>query len=319
MLVSLNKLYKMSNSRNIKIFCKFLAELLENLRRETELSLTQFDEISKKWKDINNLKEPMSIYEDMQTQRENVKNLMASKDELILQCKEELDKMKKKYCEDLDKQAEGICFLVERVDRQIMVLKKSYRASLNGLQNAIEIEKQKILQSSQEKWNNIHHQLLHKEAEKTEKLKEKQQFYAQELEDIWQKQEEISRTTKIRLAKDAEILETEIRKSQANILMNSEKIDYNYQVLQKRNDENVIINNHQKRRVSKLNETIVVLKKKLAEIKCDNELAMEKLTLEIQKLHSGINDLHIKAYHFRTNNSIKVSFPPKPWYNYKFL
>lgn len=270
------------------------------------MSLGQFDEINKKWREMENLKEPMAIYEDMQKQRENISNLMASKDELIEQCQQELKRTNFKYYQDQDKQSQDICFLVQRIDHQIELLKKSYRTSISDLQNTIEQEKQKILKTAQDKWNTVYDHLTVNESQKMELVKEKQKFYEHELETIRNKQEEITRTTRIRLEKDAEILELEIRKTRANILMNSEKIDYNYQVLQKRNEENIIINNQQKRRVAKFNESIVVLKRKLAELRENNRQTMERLTLDIQKLHASINDLQTKAEHFRRNNRTKV-------------
>ncbi|KAI8123791.1 putative dynein regulatory complex protein 1 [Lucilia cuprina] len=282
-------------------------ELQANLRQEAEISLGQFEDINKKWLEMNNLKEPMAIYENMQKQRENISNLMASKDELIEQCQQELKRINQKYYFDQDKQSQDICFLVERIDQQIELLKRTYRTSIYDLQNTIDKEKQKILSVAQEKWNTVYEHLMVNEAQKMELVKEKQKFYEKELDNIRNKQEEITRNTRIRLEKDAEILELEIRKTRVNILMNSEKIDYNYQVLQKRNEENIIINNQQKRRVAKFNESIVVLKKKLTELKENNRLAMERLTLDIQKLHASINDLQIKAEHFRKNNRTKLA------------
>ncbi|XP_065369738.1 dynein regulatory complex protein 1 homolog [Calliphora vicina] len=282
-------------------------ELQEDLRQEAAISMSQFYEINKKWTEMNNLKEPMAIYEDMQKQRENISNLMASKDELIEKCQQELKRINHKYYNDQDKQSQDICFLVERIDHQIELLKRSYRTSIYDLQHTIDMEKQKFLQVAQEKWNTVYDHLTVNEAKKMDLVKDKQKFYEKELENIRNKQEEITRTTRIRLEKDAEILELEIRKTRANILMNSEKIDYNYQVLQKRNEENIIINNQQKRRVAKFNESIVVLKRKLADLQENNKLAMERLTQDIQKLHASINELQTKAEHFRKNNRSKLA------------
>ena len=280
---------------------------MENdLLQEAEISRSQFDEINKKWSEMSSLKEPMAIYEDMQKQRENIDNLMASKNELIDKCQQELRRINNKYYEDQNKMSQDIYFLVERIDRQIELLKKSYRKNIHDLQQTINREKDKVLQTAQEKWNTVYEHLTVNEAAKMEMVKEKRDYYAREVEAIRNRQEEITRNTRIRLEKDAEILELEIRKTRANILMNSEKIDYNYQVLQKRNEENIIINNQQKRRVAKFNESIVVLKRKLHELRDNNSQTMDKLTSDIQKLHSSINELQTKAENFRKNNKIKV-------------
>lgn len=253
------------------------------------------------------MREPMAIFEEMQKQRDNIAQMMASKDELIAKCQEELKRINEKYNADQQKQSQDVCFLVERIDDQIELLKKSYTENINELQDAIDKERKKIHEASKDKWHRLYDHLTANEERKMQIVKEKRQFYTGELEKISFKQEEITRATRIRLEKDAEMLELEIRKTRANILMNSEKIDYNYQVLQKRNEENVIINNQQKRRVAKFNESIVVMRRKLTALREHNKQVMERLTQDIQKLHASINELQLKAEHFRKSNRKKVS------------
>lgn len=276
------------------------------MHQEAADTLKLFDAITAKWREMNDMREPMAIFEEMQKQRESIAHMIESKDKLIDECQEELKRINEKYSADQQKQSQDVCFLVERVDDQIELLKKSFKENLYELQETIDEEKKKLQQLSLDKWNTIYDHLTVKEAEKMVLVKEKQDLYAKELESIRNKQEEITRATRIRLEKDAEMLELEIRKTRANILMNSEKIDYNYQVLQKRNEENIIINNQQKRRVAKFNESIVLLKRKLDSLKQNNRQVMERLTQDIQKLHTSINDLQLKSEHFRKSNRNKV-------------
>ncbi|XP_073846859.1 dynein regulatory complex protein 1 homolog [Musca autumnalis] len=282
-------------------------DLHQELNNEAEETLKLFDEINAKWLEMNEMREPMAIFEEMQKQRESIAQMMSSKDELIEKCQLELKRINEKYNADQDKQSEDVCFLVERIDDQIELLKKSYKENLHELQEAIDSEKKKLHQASQDKWSRMYDDLTVKEERKMHLVKEKQELYAEELEKIRTKQEEITRATRIRLEKDAEMLELEIRKTRANILINSEKIDYNYQVLQKRNEENIIINNQQKRRVAKFNESIVLLKRKLDTLKQNNRQVMERYTEEIQKLHASINELQLKSEHFRKSNRSKFN------------
>uniref|UniRef100_A0A1I8MDG8 Dynein regulatory complex protein 1 C-terminal domain-containing protein n=1 Tax=Musca domestica TaxID=7370 RepID=A0A1I8MDG8_MUSDO len=282
-------------------------DLQLTLRHEAEETLKLFDEINAKWLEMNEMREPMAIFEETQKQRESIAQMMSSKDELIDKCQQELRRINEKYNADQQKQSQDVCFLVERIDDQIELLKKSYKENLYELQEAIDMEKKKLHQVSQEKWSRMYEDLTVKEQEKMELVKEKQELYSEELEKIRTKQEEITRATRIRLEKDAEMLELEIRKTRANILINSEKIDYNYQVLQKRNEENIIINNQQKRRVAKFNESIVLLKRKLETLKQNNHQVMQRYTEEIQKLHASINELQLKAEHFQKSNRNKFT------------
>uniref|UniRef100_A0A1I8Q8N7 Dynein regulatory complex protein 1 n=1 Tax=Stomoxys calcitrans TaxID=35570 RepID=A0A1I8Q8N7_STOCA len=283
------------------------ADLQNDLELEASETLKLFDQINAKWLEMNDMREPMAIFDEMQKQRESIAQMIESKDQLIAKCQMELKRINAKYCADQDKQSQDVCFLVERIDDQIELLKKSYKENLYELQETIDNEKKKLHKASMDKWYTIYEHLSLKETVKMLIVKEKQELYADELEKIRHKQEEITRATRIRLEKDAEMLELEIRKTRANILMNSEKIDYNYQVLQKRNEENIIINNQQKRRVAKFNESIVILRKKLETLKQNNRQTMERLTNDIQKLHGSINDLQLKSEHFCKSNRNKFT------------
>ena len=45
----------------------------------------------------------------------------------------------------------------------------------------------------------------------------------------------------------------------ATYQLNTEKLEYNYQVLKKRDDENMIVINHQKRKITKYTVSIAVI------------------------------------------------------------
>jgi dynein regulatry complex protein 1 len=88
-------------------------------------------------------------------------------------------------------------------------------------------------------------------------------------------------------------------------MLNSEKLDYNFQVLKKREDENVMVRNQQKRRLSKLADTIVSLKRKLKEAKSTCIVETKKFTADIMKLHAKILDLERKSDLFAEQNNKK--------------
>uniref|UniRef100_A0A1A9WAC2 Dynein regulatory complex protein 1/2 N-terminal domain-containing protein n=2 Tax=Glossina brevipalpis TaxID=37001 RepID=A0A1A9WAC2_9MUSC len=279
-----------------------LEDLQESLNEEALESLSNFNKISDKWGIIMQHKEPMVVNEQLQKQKEAIFELFNSKDAMIDRCQKELKRVNEKYLADQNKQSTDIYFLIERIDSQIELMKKAYKENIYELQNTIDNERQKFQRECEKKWKDLYTHLTVEEVKKQETVKEKHQFYAKKLETIIAKQEEITRTTKVRLEKDAELMELEIRKTRANVLLNSEKIDYNYQVLQKRNEENVIINNQQKRRVAKLNENIVTMKRRLAQLKRSNKQITNHLSADIHKLHGNINDMHSKAEYFRRAN-----------------
>lgn len=85
-------------------------------------------------------------------------------------------------------------------------------------------------------------------------------------------------------------------------LLNAEKLDYNYQVLQKREDENLMMRAQQKRRINKLQDIANSLRKKMRESEASAEIETARLHEELSRLHQNIGDIEKKANHFANMN-----------------
>ncbi|XP_011186775.1 dynein regulatory complex protein 1 homolog [Zeugodacus cucurbitae] len=279
--------------------------LTKDLEKESIESMARFNEIASKWSELEEFKEPMALFEHLEEQKEKVAALMASKDSLIEQCQKEIDRINAKYYADQMAQANDVRCLVERIDRQIEVIKMAYNSHLNILENTINEERETIALHETNKWNKFYDDMAESEKTKFDLAKQKEEFYAAEVARIAAVQEELTCSTRIRLEKEAEMLEWELRNVRNTVLMNSEKLDYNYQVLQKRNEENIVISNQQKRRLAKLSENIAALKIKINAINKQHSTKLQRFLTEIQKLHESISDLEIKAAQFRSNNKRK--------------
>ncbi|XP_053959751.1 dynein regulatory complex protein 1 homolog [Anastrepha ludens] len=279
--------------------------LKKDLEKESIESIARFNEIASKWSELEELKEPMALFEQLEEQKEKVAALMASKDSLIDQCQKEVDRINAKYYTDQLAQANDVRCLVERINRQIEVIKMAYTSHLEILEQTINEERQTIAVTEANKWNKFYDDMAESEKTKFDLAKQKEEFYAAEIARITAIQEELTCSTRIRLEKEAEMLEWELRKVRNTVLMNSEKLDYNYQVLQKRNEENIVISNQQKRRLAKLNESIVSLKLKIAAINKQHKTKLQRSVAEIHKLHESISELEVKAQQFRSNNKRK--------------
>lgn len=72
-----------------------------------------------------------------------------------------------------------------------------------------------------------------------------------ELDELHKEHEEKYRETRIRLETDIQTLEQELENVKATCLLNSEKLDYNYQLLKKREEEKIYVKSHQKRKLNK--------------------------------------------------------------------
>ncbi len=84
----------------------------------------------------------------------------------------------------------------------------------------------------------------------------------------------------------------------ATYQLNQEKLEYNYQVLQKRDEENAKTKAQQKRKITKLQDALTNLKKKLAkQIKQFND-ENQQLSEEYKRVTDMFNEMQMKSKHF---------------------
>lgn len=279
--------------------------LLNDLTKESQISASRFEEITSKWSEVDGVTDPMEIHECLEKQKARINELMEQKLLIINECRHELDAADTRYIKDLDKHNSDINCLVERIDKQVEVMKRTYREHLEILEKTIDDER-KILQIiSTKKWESMYEKRALNEEMRMRREAEKAEFYSNEIKRIQLQHEELIRATKIRLENDNQALEIEVQKLKRNIMLNSEKLDYNFQVLKKREDENVMVRNQQKRRLSKLADTIVSLKRKLKDAKSTCIFETKKFTADIMKLHGKILDLEKKSDLFAEQNNKK--------------
>ncbi|XP_055377885.1 dynein regulatory complex protein 1 homolog [Condylostylus longicornis] len=276
--------------------------LMEDLEKESTGAMARLDEITGKWSELRSIKEPMGLFEKLEEQKQRIDDLMKQKDDIIKECQIELTRLNEDYYIDQIRQNSDIYCLIERVDNQVNLIKNTYNEHLVLLQDTIESERKSVFSKMSESWQDLYNKQTHHETVKHTKQKQKSRFYDNEIARISREQEEITRGTRIRLERDAEALQLELKKVKNTVMMNSEKMDYNYRVLQKRNEENVIVSNQQKRRVSRIMEAINILKKKIKDTKINSEINIKNLTKEIVQLQSNILELEAKAERFRALN-----------------
>jgi dynein regulatry complex protein 1 len=103
---------------------------------------------------------------------------------------------------------------------------------------------------------------------------------------------------KIKLETDVQILEQQLQQMKATYQLNQEKLEYNYQVLQKRDEENAKTKSQQKRKITKLQDMLTNLKKKLAKQIKHNSDENQQLSDEYKRVSDMFNDLQQKSKHF---------------------
>lgn len=77
----------------------------------------------------------MGVNDELQLQKDRIHDLMKQKDIIIDECRQELKLADERYTRDLLKQTTDIHSLVERVDSQIEIMKRTFKEHLDLLEN----------------------------------------------------------------------------------------------------------------------------------------------------------------------------------------
>ncbi|XP_075211121.1 dynein regulatory complex protein 1 [Lycorma delicatula] len=278
---------------------------IEHLTLESMSAEKKFDSITAKWKEISSYNDPLNLYEETLKQKEKCKELLAMKDAVIQRLQNELKNAEVRFIKDQEKQTSDINLLVSRINEQIRVMRKVVRAQLTLIETAIETEDKELVDNFSKKWEN-----LNRQREKDQEFNLQQRMinvenHYKNMERIMIDHQEKYLSIKISLELSIQKLQQEVEDIKAICLLNKEKIDYNYQVLKKRDDENLLIKSQQKRRINKLQDIATKLRKQIKQVTENSNLEIKRLRGDVESLHTKINDVQKKSKLFSSVNEVK--------------
>lgn len=124
------------------------------------------------------------------------------------------------------------------------------------IEDALKNERSKILEDITKKWDSLYKDRQDNEIQGVERRREIMREYEDEMNRVLIEHQEQYRAQKIWLETECQKLQQDVENMKALCMFNLEKLDYNCAVLKKREDENAIIKNQQKRRINKYDYTI---------------------------------------------------------------
>ncbi|XP_075411924.1 dynein regulatory complex protein 1 [Tenrec ecaudatus] len=229
---------------------------LEKLENEVKTSQDKFDEITSKWEEGKKKKIPQELWDMLNSQQLHCAGLIEDKNKLINELQQELKTKDDQYVKDLKKQADDICLLLERMEEQVKSVMKTFRQELVHIEKAFEMERQELLANNKKKWERALQAHNAKELEYLVSRIKKVEEYERQLnkQRIWDCEE--YHMIKIKLEQDVQILEQQLQQMKAIYQLNQEKLEYNFQVLKKRDEESTVIKSQQKRKINRLNDIL---------------------------------------------------------------
>ncbi|KAL1494521.1 hypothetical protein ABEB36_010106 [Hypothenemus hampei] len=280
-------------------------KIYEQLEDESQSANQLFNEIVNKWTSIQRQNDPLHINDAIIEQKEKCSMLISQKDGIIAMLNDELKNAEKQFTKDQKKQIDDINILSQRIEKQISFMRRAYREELEILENVIQIERDTFIENNNKIWEDLFKKQQNQEISNMNTKFEQVEEFHNKMEHLRIDFQDHYRETKIKLENDIEELQRELEKIKSLTLLNSEKLDYNYQILKKCEDENIIIKSQQKRRMNKLQDVINDLRREISDYETSSSNKIKKLSENIKKLHQSILDIEAKADHFAHVNDEK--------------
>ncbi|XP_077301079.1 dynein regulatory complex protein 1-like [Arctopsyche grandis] len=280
-------------------------ELLGKLEAEANLAQEKFEEISSQWSIIIDMNDPLDIEEEINLQKQRCYDLIVQKNDIISELKKELKKADETFYKDLKKQLNDIKLLGERIDSQVVLMKNAYQSQLALIEQSIEIEQATTIKNNEERWTALYDQRDQAESENTNVKVAQVSEFSNKMDALNEEHREKYRLAKIKLETEIQALQNEFQELKRNCLINTEKMDYNYQILKRREEENLLIRTQQKRRLNKMQDLIGELKTKIIMTNKRGAIDDAKANKEIQRLQNSLLELQTKFNHFANVNDKK--------------
>lgn len=262
-------------------------KVFEKLDEEAKSAAAIFEEVAGKWSNILRYNDPLNIREAIDEQKQKCDMLIKQKDDLISHLKEQLKLAERNFSEDQRKQVQDMTTLTQRIEKQVETMRKAYRQELKIVEDTIMLERKLTIEANDKRWDELFKKRDEEEHINSKRIFEILDEFSEEATRLRREHQEIYRATKIGMERDIEELQKELARIKQICLLNSEKLDYNYQILKKREDENLIIKSQQKRRINKLQDIITKLNKKISDYKEVSETQIAKLNEDVEKLKKG--------------------------------
>ena len=245
------------------------------------------------------MKIPQDLQSLLQAQKATCSAMIDEKDKLIHELQEELKAKDDQYVKHLKKQAEDVDLILERMEDQARTLMRAYREEMDVIETSFATERKNLLDTQQAEWERAVSERGGKEGEFLQARERRIEENERQIQHLRVRNAEEFNKVKIKLETDIQILQQQIQQMKATFQLNAEKLEYNFQVLKKRDEENTVTISQQKRRITRLQDTLNNLRSKLSKQEKSCQVELQALMEEYRKNTEQYRELQKKVKHFQ--------------------
>ncbi|PIK61177.1 putative dynein regulatory complex protein 1 [Apostichopus japonicus] len=293
-------------ARRIRIAKRIeVARRIEKLDAEAKASLERFEEITKRWSTASGRNIPQELHDVLMQQKQLCDAMIDEKNKLINDFQMELKAKDDQYVKDLKKQAEDVDLMIERMEEQIKNLMKAYRDEITQIEKAFELERRELLNGNKRKWDQAVQARGDQELDYMKQRDKRVDDYEQQIQHLRIQDAEEYNQVKIKLETDVQVLEQQLQQMKATYQLNQEKLEYNFQVLKKRDEENTITKSQQKRKLTRLQDVMNNMRIKLAKQEKQYREENQNLADDYKRITEQFKELQKKSKHFQATDTKK--------------
>jgi len=262
-------------------------------------------EVAGEWDKLRKLKVAHELNVAIQAQKALCDEIISSKDALIAEMTEELDKEDEAYERSIRRQEEEVDETLRRMNVRYNELSAAYVAEFDEIECAFLEERRAALEANTETLERLFKQRDDAEIKFMESTGDIADAYRTELEKHEADDAEEFSLLKIRLESDIGNLQRHLADMKSTYLLNAEKLEYNYRVLVERDHENAGTLQIQRRKIAKTREKLMKAKDSFAAM--DKKFSDEnmRLTDDHRRVTEQFKELEIKFRTFQVNDRKK--------------
>ena len=262
-------------------------------------------EVAGEWDKLRKLKVAHELNVAIQAQKALCDEIISSKDALIAEMTEELDKEDEAYERNIRRQEEEVDETLRRMNVRYNELSAAYVAEFDEIERVFLEERRAALEANTETLERLFKQRDDAEIKFMESTGDIADAYRTELEKHEADDAEEFSLLKVRLESDIGNLQRHMADMKSTYLLNAEKLEYNYRVLVERDHENAGTLQIQRRKIAKTREKLMKAKDSFAAM--DKKFSDEnmRLTDDHRRVTEQFKELEIKFRTFQANDRKK--------------
>lgn len=275
---------------------------IEQERAET---MQRDGEVAGEWDKLRGIKVAHDLNAAIQAQKALCDQIVASKNALIAEMTEELDKEDEEFERNIRRQEEEVDETLKRMNSQYNELSAAYMSEFDEIERVFLEERSAALKANMEELDALFQRRDAAEVKYMEDVAATADAYRKELEKHEADDAEEYTMLKIRLETDIANLQRHLADMKSTYLLNAEKLEYNYRVLVERDHENAGTLQIQRRKIAKLRETLMKVKDKFHAM--DKKFSDEnvRLTDDHRRVTEQFKELEIKFRNFQASDRKK--------------